>query len=121
MMSKALTREKPEGLYRPQFEHDACGIGMYADIKGRASNEIVKTALEMLARLDHRAGKAADGKTGDGAGILVQVPDRFFQEVCGFDLPPAGHYGVGMFSCLKTAQAVWLRLEKLKRALLREI
>ncbi|MCQ2009351.1 MAG: glutamate synthase large subunit [Sporolactobacillus sp.] len=97
MMSKVQTREKPEGLYRPEFEHDACGIGMYADIKGRASNEIVKTALEMLARLDHRAGKAADGKTGDGAGILVQIPDRYFQEVCDFELPPVGHYGVGMF------------------------
>ncbi|WP_438270992.1 glutamate synthase large subunit [Sporolactobacillus mangiferae] len=96
-MSQAQTREKPEGLYRPEFEHDACGIGLYADIKGRASNEIVRTALEMLARLDHRAGKAADGKTGDGAGILVQIPDRYFQEVCTFKLPEAGHYGVGMF------------------------
>ncbi|MCO7176072.1 glutamate synthase large subunit [Sporolactobacillus kofuensis] len=97
MKTKGQTRERPEGLYRPEFEHDACGIGLYADIKGRASNEIVRTALEMLARLDHRAGKAADGKTGDGAGILVQIPDRFFQEVCNFELPPAGHYGVGMF------------------------
>ncbi|MET1248240.1 glutamate synthase large subunit [Sporolactobacillus sp. STCC-11] len=96
-MSKDQIREKTEGLYRPEFEHDACGIGMYADIKGRASNEIVRTALEMLARLDHRAGKAADGKTGDGAGILVQIPDRYFQEVCDFELPPVGHYGVGMF------------------------
>lgn len=89
--------EEAEGLYRPEFEHDSCGIGLYADIKGRASNEIVRTALEMLARLDHRAGKAADGKTGDGAGILMQVPDRFFHSVCPFPLPPAGHYGVGMF------------------------
>ncbi|MFT8391214.1 MAG: glutamate synthase large subunit [Sporolactobacillus sp.] len=86
-----------EGLYRPEYEHDACGIGLYADIKGRASNDVVKTALKMLARLDHRAGKAADGKTGDGAGILVQVPDRFFQAVCPFNLPAFGHYGVGMF------------------------
>jgi glutamate synthase (NADPH/NADH) large chain len=97
MMTKGQMRERAEGLYRPEFEHDACGIGLYADIKGRASNEIVRTAVEMLARLDHRAGKAADGKTGDGAGILVQIPDRFFQEVCDFELPSAGHYGVGMF------------------------
>ncbi|MFT8872471.1 MAG: glutamate synthase large subunit [Sporolactobacillus sp.] len=90
-------REHSHGLYRPAFEHDACGIGLYADIKGRASNAIVKTALEMLSRLDHRAGKAADGKTGDGAGILVQIPDLFFQDVCPFDLPAAGCYGVGMF------------------------
>jgi Glutamate synthase domain 2 len=85
------------GLYRPEFEHDSCGIGLYADIKGRASNEVVRTALKMLSRLDHRAGKAADGKTGDGAGILVQVPDRYFQAVCNFPLPESGHYGVGMF------------------------
>ncbi|MFX3618950.1 MAG: glutamate synthase large subunit [Sporolactobacillus sp.] len=91
------TKSSSEGLYRPEFEHDACGIGLYADIKGRASNEVVKTALKMLARLDHRAGKAADGKTGDGAGILVQIPDHFFQMICSFSLPPAGHYGVGMF------------------------
>lgn len=86
-----------DGLYRPEYEHDSCGIGLYADIKGRASNEVVKTALKMLARLDHRAGKAADGKTGDGAGILVQIPDGFFQEVCPFTLPEKGHYGIGMF------------------------
>lgn len=94
--SKAEFRAS-EGLYRPEFEHDSCGIGLYADIKGRASNEVVRTALKMLSRLDHRAGKAADGKTGDGAGILVQVPDRYFQAVCTFPLPESGHYGVGMF------------------------
>lgn len=98
MVSAGDTRDGvSEGLYRPEFEHDSCGIGLYADIKGRATNGVVKTALEMLARLDHRAGKAADGKTGDGAGILVQIPDLFFQEVCPFPLPEAGHYGVGMF------------------------
>lgn len=98
MMTNGQKRDKTaEGLYRPEFEHDSCGIGLYADIKGRASNDVVKTALEMLARLDHRAGKAADGKTGDGAGILVQVPDQYFQSVCTFSLPSAGHYGVGMF------------------------
>lgn len=89
--------ECSRGLYRPEFEHDSCGIGLYADIKGRSSNEVIRTALEMLNRLDHRAGKAADGKTGDGAGILVQVPDRFFRAVCDFELPEAGRYGVGMF------------------------
>ncbi|RYL95694.1 glutamate synthase large subunit [Sporolactobacillus sp. THM7-4] len=95
--SKSTDQTIDGGLYRPEFEHDSCGIGLYADIKGRASNQVVKTALEMLARLDHRAGKAADGKTGDGAGILVQVPDRFFHSVCSFQIPEAGHYGVGMF------------------------
>ncbi|RYM06212.1 glutamate synthase large subunit [Sporolactobacillus sp. THM7-7] len=94
---QSTNKTTDEGLYRPTYEHDSCGIGLYADIKGQASNEVVRTALEMLARLDHRAGKAADGKTGDGAGILVQVPDKFFRTVCPFELPEPGHYGVGMF------------------------
>ncbi|WP_141603833.1 glutamate synthase large subunit [Terrilactibacillus laevilacticus] len=90
---KDLLRQN--GLYQSEFEHDACGIGLYADIKGRASHDIVETALEMLARLDHRAGKGSDG-TGDGAGLLVQIPHDFFNSVCSFSLPEAGQYGVGM-------------------------
>ncbi|MEZ0118996.1 UNVERIFIED_ORG: glutamate synthase domain-containing protein 1 [Heyndrickxia coagulans] len=84
------------GLYRPEFEHDACGIGFYADIKGRASHKIITTALEMLRRLDHRAGKNADGTTSDGAGISMQIPHAFFEAVCSFTLPKKGEYAVGM-------------------------
>lgn len=84
------------GLYRPEYEHDACGIGFYADMKDRASHEIVSTALDMLCRLDHRAGRSADGETGDGAGILLQIPHVFFKEACSFSLPDQGDYAVGM-------------------------
>ncbi|MEK4230512.1 glutamate synthase large subunit [Solibacillus sp. FSL H8-0538] len=87
---------KAQGLYSPEFEHDACGIGMYANIKGRASHEIVKNGLEMLCRLEHRAGRGGDGKTGDGAGLMVQIPDAFFKLNCReLNLPVKGEYGVG--------------------------
>lgn len=84
------------GLYRKEFEHDACGIGFYADIKGRPSHEIVSTSLEMLKRLDHRAGKSADKSTSDGTGIMLQIPHDFFSSVCPFALPAQGEYAVGM-------------------------
>lgn len=87
---------KAQGLYNPEFEHDACGIGMYANIKGIPSHQIVKKGLEMLCRLEHRAGRGGDGKTGDGAGLLVQIPHAFFQQNCAeLNLPEMGEYGVG--------------------------
>ena len=83
-----------QGLYSPQFEHDACGIGMYANFKGIASHEIVKNGLEMLCRLEHRAGRGGDG-TGDGAGMMVQIPDAFYRKHCKeLQLPERGRYGV---------------------------
>ncbi|MER1986904.1 MAG: glutamate synthase large subunit [Solibacillus sp.] len=85
-----------QGLYSPEFEHDACGIGLYANMKGKASHQIVKNGLEMLCRLEHRAGRGGDGKTGDGAGLMVQIPDAFFKLNCmEFALPEKGAYGVG--------------------------
>lgn len=85
-----------QGLYNPQFEHDACGIGMYANIKGKPSHTIVKKGLEMLCRLEHRAGRGGDGKTGDGAGLMVQIPNDFFKLNCPeINLPEKGAYGVG--------------------------
>lgn len=87
-----------QGLYSPSFEHDACGIGFYANITGKASHEIVKNGLEMLCRLDHRAGRGSDGKTGDGAGLMVQIPDAFYKLNCPeLELPKKGEYGVGQF------------------------
>lgn len=87
---------KAQGLYNPAFEHDACGIGMYANMKGIASHAIVKNGLEMLCRLEHRAGRGGDGKTGDGAGLMVQIPDVFFKVNCPeLNLPEKGQYGVG--------------------------
>lgn len=88
-----------QGLYDPRFEHDACGIGFVANIKGEKSNEILHKALNILINLDHRGGQGADTNTGDGAGILMQIPHIFFEKECakiGFKLPPAGNYGIGM-------------------------
>ncbi|MCU0834527.1 MAG: glutamate synthase large subunit [Chromatiaceae bacterium] len=84
-----------QGLYDPALERDACGVGFVCNIKNRKSHELVRQGLELLERLTHRGAVGADPKAGDGAGILVQVPDAFFRAVCGFALPPAGHYGVG--------------------------
>jgi glutamate synthase (NADPH/NADH) large chain len=88
-----------EGLYRSEFEHDACGIGFRAHIKGQKSHQMVADAIHMLERMDHRGACGADPNTGDGAGILIQIPHEFFVGEClklGFQLPPSGAYGVGM-------------------------
>lgn len=88
---------KSQGLYRPEFEHDACGIGLYAHIKGLATHDIVKKGLNMLCQLDHRGGQGSDPLTGDGAGLMVQLPDEFFRKTCPeLELPEKGDYGVGM-------------------------
>ena len=88
------------GLYDPQFEHDACGIGAVVDIKGRKSHQTVDDALRIVERLEHRAGKDAEGKTGDGVGILLQISHKFFSKVadeCNIRLGNEREYGVGMF------------------------
>ena len=88
------------GLYDPAFEHDACGIGALVDIKGCQSYETVDSALKIVEKLEHRAGKDAEGKTGDGVGILLQISHQFFQKAateCGIQLGEARDYGVGMF------------------------
>ena len=88
-----------QGLYDPQFEHDACGVGFIVQMKGKASHMIVQQALTILANLEHRGACGAETNTGDGAGILMQVPHRFFQRVAAelnIALPDAGQYGVGM-------------------------
>ena len=92
-------RPEKQGLYDPQFEHDACGVGFVANIKGKKSHEIVSQALEILVNLDHRGATGSEPNTGDGAGILMQMPDSFLRSVCaplGIELPEPFHYGVGM-------------------------
>jgi len=84
-----------QGLYDPALEHDACGVGFVCDIKNRKSHTIIRQGLEILQRLTHRGAVGADPKAGDGAGILVQIPDAFFRDGVDFELPPAGGYGVG--------------------------
>src|SRR5580698_6555622 len=87
------------GLYDPAYEHDACGVGMVADLNGRPDHDIVDRGLTVLERLAHRGASGAEVNTGDGAGILVQIPHRFLSaaaEVAGFSLPDAGGYAVGL-------------------------
>ncbi len=84
-----------DGLYAPEFEHDACGVAMVADLKGRRDHDIVRRALTALLRLEHRGARGAEANTGDGAGILIQVPDAFLRAVVDFELPAAGAYAVG--------------------------
>jgi glutamate synthase (NADPH/NADH) large chain len=86
----------PQGLYDSRFEHDACGVGFIADLTGRPGHDVVSKALTALCNLEHRGAEGGDPGTGDGAGILTQIPDAFFREVCDFDLPPAGSYAAGL-------------------------
>ena len=90
---------KPQGLYSPENEHDACGIGFLANIKGKKSHSIVKQGLQILENLTHRGAVGADPLAGDGAGILLQIPDQFMQDEAKklkIKLPKADEYGVLM-------------------------
>ena len=88
-----------QGLYHPSTEHDACGLGFIVDIKGEPSHDIITKGIQILINLTHRGACGCDADTGDGAGVLIQIPDKFFRRECGklqFTLPPAGNYAVGM-------------------------
>ncbi len=88
-----------QGLYDPSHEHDACGMGFVVDLNGNKSHEIIRKGIEILVNLTHRGACGCDPETGDGAGILIQIPHEFFVRECrdsGFSLPDPGVYGVGM-------------------------
>ena len=85
---------KKQGLYLPEFEHDNCGAGFICSLTGKRSNDIIHKALEILVKLEHRGAVSSDGVTGDGAGILIDIPHKFFKIFCEFDLPEAGEYAV---------------------------
>nr|BFE62492.1 glutamate synthase large subunit [Dactylosporangium thailandense] len=85
-----------QGLYDPAFEHDACGVAFVADIHGRRSHDVVFKGLSALRRMDHRGARGAEPNTGDGAGIMIQIPDAFLREAVPFPLPPAGQYATGL-------------------------
>ena len=98
------TASRAQGLYDSSFEHDACGVAFIADLTGQPGHDVVSKALTALCNLEHRGAQGGDPGTGDGAGILTQIPDAFFREVCDFDLPPAGSYAAGL-AFLPTARA----------------
>ena len=87
-----------QGVYDPACEHDSCGVGMLAHLDAKPRHRLVQQAIEVLVNLEHRGALGGDRATGDGAGVLLQLPDAFFRSGAGltFALPPAGEYGVGM-------------------------
>src|ERR1043166_7096909 len=103
-----------QGLYDPRLDKDSCGVGFIADIKGRKSHQIIKDALQILCNLEHRGAVGADPRAGDGAGILVQTPHKFFHRVAaelGIALPEPGHYAVGVLFMPRDAE----RREQVKK------
>jgi glutamate synthase (NADPH/NADH) large chain len=105
MMRK--TRPADEGLYRGEFEHGSCGIGFVAHLHGRKSHSIISMGLEILENMSHRGAEGADSKTGDGAGVMIQVPRDFYLQL-GYNLPPEGQFGTGLlFLPQDTNEANW--------------
>ncbi len=111
--------QQPQGLYDPANEHDACGVGFVAHIKGNKSHDIVQNGLKILENIDHRGAVGADPLMGDGAGILLQIPDLLFREemaAAGVKLPAAGEYGVGMIFLPKEAASRLACEQEIERA-----
>ncbi|MDR1861372.1 MAG: glutamate synthase large subunit [Bacteroidales bacterium] len=126
-MNESLTTERicggfpcAQGLYDPANERDNCGIGFVAHIKGEASHDIVLRGLSVLANMDHRGATSADNKTGDGAGILMQIPHEYFKDVLGIDLPDSGKYGTGLVFLPKDEAAAKSCLDILTRIIAEE-
>ncbi|MGZ9060014.1 MAG: glutamate synthase subunit alpha, partial [Burkholderiaceae bacterium] len=118
----AIDHATQHGLYSGTHEHDACGVGFVANIKGRSSHSLIQQALLILQNLNHRGAVGADPLCGDGAGILIQIPDAFYRDELakqGIDLPPQGEYGVGMIFLPRehaSRQACEQELERTVRA-----
>ncbi|MBS1105185.1 MAG: gltB [Deltaproteobacteria bacterium] len=110
-MERSLGRPEAQGLYDPSHEHDACGVGFVAQIDGTQSHALVHQGIQVLERMEHRGACGCDPETGDGAGILIQLPDRFLRreaEQLGIELPPLGAYASGMvFLSQDAAAAAW--------------
>ena len=104
-MSMTSQFQQADGLYDPRYEHDACGVGVVARLDNQPTNEVVRLAIDALANLEHRGAAGADPETGDGAGILIQMPDALLRDVVEFELPPAGCYGVAMCFLPKAGEA----------------
>ena len=113
MTTHTMQPPKAVGLYDPSFEHDACGVGMVARLDNRPTHEVICKAITALENLEHRGASGADPRTGDGAGILLQMPDELLRAVVDFELPPAGAYGVMMCFLPREDEAARARLEAL--------
>jgi glutamate synthase (NADPH/NADH) large chain len=109
-------RMEAAGLYDPRFEHDACGVGFVADLSGRGGHDVVASALRVLCNLEHRGAKGGDPRTGDGAGILTQIPDEFFRAVSGLALPGPGSYAAGLAFISAERTVVTSTVERLAAA-----
>src|ERR1039458_6321345 len=112
MNSHIMQPPRAVGLYDPRFEHDACGVGMVARLDNRPTHEVISRAITALENLEHRGASGADPSTGDGAGILMQMPDELLRSVVDFELPPLGAYG-GFMCFLPTDTVARERLEGL--------
>ncbi|MCB0977949.1 MAG: glutamate synthase subunit alpha, partial [Acidimicrobiales bacterium] len=109
------TTPPAQGLYDPAFEHDACGVAFVVDMHGRASHALVEQGISALVHLDHRGASGAEKTTGDGAGILIQVPDAFYRAVVPFELPEAGRYATGIAFLPGDDEAVDAAVEALEK------
>jgi glutamate synthase (NADPH/NADH) large chain len=117
------SRIPPQGLYRPDHEHDACGVGFVADIAGEKSHEVVSKGIQVLINLEHRGACGCDPETGDGAGLLVQIPDAFLRRECaglGIELPEAGRYAAGMIFLARDGDAAARQVEILEAVVAEE-
>jgi glutamate synthase (NADPH) large chain len=116
-MKKTTTSQS---LYTPELEHDACGIGFVANINGTKANSVLRDALSMLENMEHRGGRGCNAKTGDGAGVLIQLPHDFLAEEAarlGFEIPAPGKYGVGMVFFPRDKKVLNACREQLKKAI----
>ena len=95
-MSTKIPPLTAEGLYDPRYEHDACGVALVARLDNVPSHEVIEKGLQAVENLAHRGATGADARTGDGAGMLLQMPDAFFRSVVDFELPELGRYGVAV-------------------------
>ena len=108
------------GLYNPALEHDACGVGFVAHIKGQKAHDVIQQGLKILENLDHRGAVGADKLMGDGAGILIQIPDEFYRQEMALqdvELPPYGEYGVGIIFLPKEHASRLACMQEVARAI----
>ncbi len=118
-MKKHVSMPPAQGLYDPANEHDNCGVGFVANIKGKKSHSIVERGIEILCNLTHRGAVGADPLDGDGAGLMIQMPDAFYRDICDFELPAVGEYAAGIVFLPQNDTAREACIETLNRQITR--